>query len=278
MQPITLYIDGMCLLHRAASGFCAGDHYVAFNFFRGLKAIIEKFSPSRVVLALEGSSAYRKQLDSAYKSNRNTDKHDSASVSFYSQVNETINLISENFPISVVSHPELEADDVIARMVRRSSRAVKCVIISSDRDYLQLRSEIGESVEIYDPIKKDFLFVPPGVGSFLIYRALKGDSSDCIPRLTDDATAIQLSDDNDALQEFLCLLPEEKLSRFELNLKLLQFAEPADGEDGWLKMRSSSPKRDWDAVMLWFTMWDFKSITKDIAKFIAPFERLWQAQ
>lgn len=275
MQPITLYLDGMCLLHRASSGFRAGDHYVAFNFLRGLKAILERFSPTRVIMVLEGTCLHRKQIDPNYKSNRHTDKQDAASVTFYTQAEETIRLLSESFPISVVSHPELEADDVIARLVRSASRAVKSVIVSSDRDYLQLVSELGESVEVYDPIKKDFLFTPPGVGSFLVYRALKGDASDCIPRLADEETAIRLSCDADSLREYLSSLSEEKLDRFELNMKLLQFAEPRDGEDGWIRMRSSTPVRDWEAVALWFSMWDFKSITKDMGKFIAPFDLLW---
>ena len=275
MQPVTLYLDGMCLLHRAASGFCAGEHYVAFNFLRGLRAILEKFSPTRVIMALEGTSVQRKQIDPNYKSNRHTDKQEAASVTFYSQAEETIRLLCESFPISVVSHHELEADDVIARLVRKASRAIKSVVVSTDRDYLQLVSEIGDSVEVYDPVKKDFLFVPPGVGSFLTYRALKGDSSDCIPRLCDEETAIKLSSDEDSLRDFLSSLSEEKLERFGLNLKLLQFAEPSDGEDGWIRLRSSSPKRDWEAVALWFAMWDFKSITKDMSRFVSPFERLW---
>lgn len=275
MQPITLYLDGMCLLHRAASGFCAGDHYIAFNFLRSLKALIEKFSPTRVIMILEGSSSHRKQIDPQYKSNRDASKQDPSSVSFYSQAKEVINLISESFPISVLSHPELEADDVIARLVRKASRSVKSIIVSTDRDYLQLVSELGDSVQVYDLIKKDFLFVPPGVGSFLVYRSLKGEASDCIPRLEDDATAAELSSDSDLLKNYLLQLSEEKLSRFEMNMQLLQFADPADGEDGWLRLQCSNPKRDWAAVALWFTMWEFKSIMKDIAKFIAPFETLW---
>jgi len=271
-KPVTLYLDGMCLLHRAASGFTAGDHFIAFNFFRGLCSLVKRLSPTRIVMALEGSHSHRDAIDPRYKSNRRAPTR----ADFFSQVDETVRLLSESFPVSVVRHPELEADDVIARMVSLSSTAVKSVIVSTDRDYLQLVSDIGDSVELFDPVQKCAVELPPGVGSFLIWRALRGDASDCIPRIMPDAEAAACSADSGLL---LAELSERGIvDRFEKNVALLRFASPRDGEDGWIRLQSSAPKRDWDAVTLQFSMWDFKSMISDMSKFIAPFEALWASR
>lgn len=268
MRPLTMFVDGMCLFHRAKSGFVAGDHFVTFNFIRSLRSLISQLAPTRVVIAMEGSKAARVAIDPAYKSNRR-----SAGSSFYEQVAECVALLSEHFPVSVVSHPELEADDVIAKMIRSSaSGAVDSVIVSTDRDYLQLVAE-RDSVKLFDPVKKEFL--RPGVSSdFLTWRALVGDASDCVPRLFPDEQAAKLAADDAQLTETLAA-DASLLERFALNVKLLSFAEPSDGDDGWLRMTCSSPKRDWDAVALQFAMWEFKSILSDMPKFIAAFEPLW---
>lgn len=269
MKPVTVYFDGMCMLRRAASGFTAGEHYVAFNFFRSLRAIVEKVQATRAVLALEGTSAARRAADPSYKSNRGP-----ADAGFYAQCGEVISLLREHFPVSVVRHPELEADDVIARMVRSSSTAVESVIVSTDRDFLQLVAEEPGSRRLLDPVQRVDVEMPPGVGSFLVWRALRGDSSDCVPRLTSDLVAADASCDERKLRALL-ESGDVDIDRFALNVKLLSFADPHDGEDGWVRMESSSPRRDWDAVALQFSMWEFRSLLKDMAKFITPFERLW---
>lgn len=277
MRPRTLYVDGMCMFHRAAAGFTAGEHFVTFNFFRSLRAIVEQLRPTRIVIALEGTPQKRLALDPGYKANRRTEPGDATAEAkvrlFFDQVEESVQLLREHFPVSVVRHPELEADDVIARLVRRASRAVLSTIVSTDRDYLQLVAESDGDVELYDPVRKCTVNVPDGVGDFVIWKSLRGDASDCIPRIVPDRLAEQASLDPTALYELLA--DEEALEKFKTNVELVRFADPDDGEAGWERMESSSPRRDWEAVGLAFTMLGFRSIMSSWTRFVATFEPLF---
>jgi hypothetical protein len=277
MRPRTLYVDGMCMFHRAASGFTAGEHFVTFNFFRSLRAIVEQLRPTRIVIALEGTPVKRLNVDPGYKANRRvppeTDADEARIRSFFGQVEESVQLLREHFPVSVVRHPELEADDVIARLVRRSSRAILSTIVSTDRDYLQLVAEAAGDVELYDPVKKCIVDVPASVGNFVVWKSLRGDGADCIPRIVPDKLAEQASSDTSILREVL--EDPDAFERFRSNVELVQFAEPCDGEDGWHSLESSQPRRDWDAVGLAFTMLGFKSIMSGWARFVATFDPLF---
>ena len=57
-RPI-LILDGANLMHRARSGFATGDYFVVYNFFRGLRPLVEQFKPTRVYMALEGHAKAR---------------------------------------------------------------------------------------------------------------------------------------------------------------------------------------------------------------------------
>ena len=55
-----LFLDAYNLIYRAKSGFTKGDYYVVYNFFRGLRPLVEKFSPDKVYFVLEGAPQFRK--------------------------------------------------------------------------------------------------------------------------------------------------------------------------------------------------------------------------
>ena len=71
-----LLLDAYNLIYRARSGYLKGNFPVVYNFFRGLRPLIEKFSPDKVYFVLEGRPEFRIQLNNAYKANRsNNDRH-----------------------------------------------------------------------------------------------------------------------------------------------------------------------------------------------------------
>jgi hypothetical protein len=73
-----LVLDGHNLMHRARSGFQLGDFNIVFNFFRGLKPLVEQFKPSRVYLTLEGEPKRHLKLLPEYKANRAIDRETDA--------------------------------------------------------------------------------------------------------------------------------------------------------------------------------------------------------
>jgi len=66
-----LFLDAYNLIYRAKSGFTKGDNPVVYNFFRGVRPLIEKFEPQKVYFVLEGNPIFRKEISSGdYKGNR----------------------------------------------------------------------------------------------------------------------------------------------------------------------------------------------------------------
>lgn len=273
-----LALDFMNAAHRARSGFLAGDYPVVFNFFRGFRALVEQFKPTRVYVVLEGRPQARHDLMGEYKANRVVpvdDPRAAGMVDFFRQVDVIKEMLGSYFPVSVVRHPRHEADDTIANLVRVSSTAVDWVIASSDSDFIQLL-ETNPNVRLYNPVKKEFVSAPENY-PYVVWKALRGDATDNIPGIPGcgDKTAAKLAEsvDSDAFREYIT--QGNRSAIFERNMDLIQFVQWTREEA--LDMTSSSPVKDWDAVKTRFTDFDFKSIVKDGAwqKFIATFDPLF---
>ena len=267
-----LVLDGHNLFHRARSGFQLGDHAIVFNFVRQLRALVEQFKPTRVYLTLEGAPKRQLALLPEYKANRAIDPNDAKKVaehaSFQRQKQLIVDMLVQHFPISVIRHPDFEADDVIHNVIRRSSTAVDFTVVSTDTDFIQLLQEF-KHVRLYNPVTKAFVEAP--THDYVLWKALRGDASDNVPGLVSDAEAARLADDFEALNESpLSISPE-----FSRNLALIDFAEWSDEEA--VLMTSSSPVRDWDAVKALFEAWVFRSLLKEGTwdKFVATFDPLF---
>lgn len=272
-----LVLDFMNAAHRARSGFLAGDYPVVFNFFRGLRSLVNQFRPTRVYVVLEGKPERRHQLLTEYKANRAIDQSDPRAAEmkkFFTQVELIKTLLKENFPVSVVRHPKHEADDTIANLIRSSSTAADWVIVSTDTDFIQLL-ERHANVKLYNPVKKQF--VEPPDYPYVVWKALRGDPSDNIPGLPGcgDKTAARLSSDVEG-EEFAAFISrDDNAVLFERNMELIQFSEWSKEEA--IDMTSSSPKRDWDSVKSSFEKFGFASLLKEESwsKFVDTFETLW---
>ena len=148
-----LLLDAYNLIHRARSGFTKGDYAIIYNFFRGLRPIVEKFNPDRVYFVLEGKPQFRNTLSGgSYKSNRKSQDR-----KFHEQKAQIISIVRSCFPFVSVRHPNLECDDVIATYVyQHSKKGDECFVISSDTDFIQLHNMCD--VTLYNPVKKKEIF------------------------------------------------------------------------------------------------------------------------
>jgi DNA polymerase-1 len=272
-----LCIDFMNAAHRARSGFTAGEHAVVYNFFRQFKALVDKFKPNRVYVALEGRPVRRHEQLAEYKANRVVSEGDAKYedlMKFFKQKDRIVKLLSEYFPVSVVRHPTSEADDTIANLVRTSSTAVPWTIVSSDTDFIQLLHEFPH-VSLYNPVRKEFILAPDY--PYVTWKALRGDSTDNIPGIpgVGDKTAEKLASDPDRLVEFLS--DEVRSQLFQRNYDLVEFQKWSS--DDQMLLTSTSPSRDWELVKNMFEELGFQSITKDGTwqKFLSSFDPLWGA-
>jgi len=272
-----LVLDGHNLLHRARSGFQLGDFNVAYNFFRGLKPLIELFDPSRVYFTLEGAPYRQCRLLPEYKANRKVEEgseEQKSLIDFRRQKELIVNLLRCCFPLSVVVHPHFEADDTVYNIIKRSNGVgvVEWTVVSTDTDFIQLLQQF-DNVYLYNPVKKQHVAAPDY--DYVYWKALRGDPSDNIPGIPSigDKTAESIVRDPELISD--ALKDPASLEIFERNVKLIRLAE-WDNTDADLMM-CSAPHRDWDRVRETFQAWSFNSMLKDTywTKFVSVFDKLW---
>jgi len=270
-----LCIDAMNFFHRARSGWSMGPAPVVFNFMRNFRALVEQFNPTRVYFVLEGKAQQRRDLLPEYKANRAVEAESKEAKElerFFSQVNEIVSLLKENFPISVVRHPRFECDDTIYNLVKSSTPVVDWVVASNDTDFIQLLNEF-DNVKLWNPMKKSFVEKPPY--DYVTWKSLRGDGSDNISGIqgVGDKTASDLASNPEKLKSFLS--EQSNLEIFQRNHELIKFIRWSEEEAA--EMTCSMPKKDWSPLRETFEKYEFKSLLKEETwqKFVDTFEPLW---
>lgn len=191
MSYTTVLVDGNNLAHRAKHVYKLSHHgldtSILYGVLRSLTVMYKKFSPYRIVVCFDdGIPAQRKEL-SFYKSNRHVDETEE-----YLLTREQIAKLASwlpNFGFITSKVKGYEADDVIAAHTRKLialiSEPKKILVVSGDKDMYQL---VGPKVDVSDPMNDLLVTVDnfesiTGIPlkSWLLYRALVGDSSDKIP-------------------------------------------------------------------------------------------------
>ena len=93
-----LILDGYNLFYRARySGMNRGEYSTIFNFFRGLRPLVEKFNPSKIYCVLEGVPRRRLELLKEYKGQR--EYHDKDN--FSGQRKEIVRILNKGGKIIV---------------------------------------------------------------------------------------------------------------------------------------------------------------------------------
>ena len=250
-----LLLDAYNLIYRAKSGFTRGDHPVVYNFFRGLRPLVEKFNPDEVYFVLEGNPAFRSKLSEGdYKANR--PKQDRF---FHEQKANIISLVKNCFPFNVVRHPELECDDTIATIASMQIKnGNSVVIVSSDSDFIQLLNAFESNLQIYNPVKKCFVDKPNY--DYVTWKALRGDPTDNISgiRGIGDKTAQKICQNTEMLKEVLS--NPEKREIFERNVHLIRLVDFSSRLD---ELEHHVGKKDFDTLKSAFEKMEFSSMLKE---------------
>ena len=263
-----LLLDAYNLIYRAKSGFTKGEFPVVYNFFRGIRPLIEKFDPDKVYFVLEGNPEFRKQLSSgAYKSNRPKQGR-----AFHEQKATIISLIKNCFPFETVRHPDLECDDTIATYAAMHARKGHDVtIVSSDSDFIQLLNVFENNFRIYHPVKKVFINKPDY--DYVTWKALKGDATDNVHGIPGigDKTATKLCNNVELLKEVLS--NPEKKEIFERNVNLIRLVDFSSSLD---QSESFVGKSNFDKLHDAFEQMEFTSMIKESTwkKYCETFKKL----
>ena len=143
-----------------------------------------------LVICCDSKKSWRKDIFPFYKANRKSTraKDDIDWNGIFEVINSITQDLKSKFPYAVISVDQAEADDIIGVLAKNYYRNEKVMIVSSDKDFLQLLKYY--SVEQYSPTQKKLL-QSNSPYQYLKEHIMKGDRGDGIPNfLSDDDTYV----------------------------------------------------------------------------------------
>lgn len=166
-----------------------------------------------IVVACDSKRYWRRDIFPFYKAHRKKDREKSEFD--WHLIFETLNKIrdelKEYFPYRVIEVDGAEADDIIAVLAARTASSEEVLILSSDKDFVQLQKY--PNVTQYSPILKRFLKTEDPA-EFIKEHIIRGDKGDGIPNfLSPDNTFVigerQKVINTKKLKEWINSSPEE---------------------------------------------------------------------
>lgn len=155
--------------------------HMVLNSIRGYR---QKFGDKygEMIIACDNKNYWRRKLFPYYKANRK--KNQANSELNWTAIFECLNKIraelKEFFPYRVIDVDTAEADDIIATLAMNYSSKEPVLILSGDKDFIQLQTY--ENVSQYDPVRKKNISHPDPV-AFRNEHVMKGDTGDGIPNV-----------------------------------------------------------------------------------------------
>ena len=165
-----------------------------------IKIFVDKFKPIKVFVVLDGPNAgeRRRKIYPNYKGKRKIigrkskitlveGEEDDEMVdyevegAFESQLKKVYDFL-KLLPVTICIVPYCEADDIITYICKKNEDKYKCIIVSTDKDYLQL---VNDNIEVYSWQKKklysknEFIkehnILPE---NYIFKKIIRGDDSD----------------------------------------------------------------------------------------------------
>lgn len=189
-----------------------------------LQKVVNGRQPSMFAVAMDSRTrSFRKDLDPRYKANRPPAPDDLRSQMVRCEE------VVRAYNIPVYQQDGMEADDVIASVVKRAMETEECrvVIVSADKDLMQLVRDDDERVLLWDSmrdktygpaeVKEKFGVAPSQLRDLL---ALTGDTSDNVPGVpgVGPKTAAELLDQFGSLDGVYARVSEIKRAKLKENL------------------------------------------------------------
>jgi len=162
---------------KTPSGRQRKEQYVTELIFKeAITAIVNKaleLKADAIVVARDSPNVWRKDIHPDYKGNR---EHNDV---YYQETIDAAELCTDFFKtctnVAVVEAPRAEADDVIA-VFCQESEGVENVILSSDKDFVQL---LDERTQLFSPPQNVFR-ESEDVAYDLFLKCVRGDTNDNI--------------------------------------------------------------------------------------------------
>jgi hypothetical protein len=143
-----------------------------------------------IVVACDSKKYWRRDIFPFYKAHRKSDREKSEFDwhLIFQTLNKIRDELKENFPYKVIEVDGAEADDVIGVLTARMAAHEEILILSSDKDFVQLQKYSG--VVQYSPILKRFVKTEDPL-NYIKEHIIRGDRGDGIPNfLSPDNTFV----------------------------------------------------------------------------------------
>ncbi len=191
MKSKILLIDSNALVHRAYHALPAdmatkdGQPTGAiYGFSAALLNAIETIKPTSVICCFDVSGkTFRHALYKDYKATRK--EMEPALAVQVPRIHDVV----EAFGFPIVTKVGFEADDLIGTLAKKFESISEVIILTGDRDELQLVSKNTSVMMFKQGITKSVVYDPQllhdeyglSADEFVVYKALRGDTSDNIP-------------------------------------------------------------------------------------------------
>ncbi len=277
-----LLVDSNALIHRAYHALpmtmtsSSGELTNAvYGFTSALIHAIEQFSPTHVICCFDVKGAtFRHDQYDLYKAQRK--EMDEGLAVQLPRINDVV----EALGIPIVTKEGFEADDLIGTLAKHYEKQGRILILTGDKDALQLVSDQTSVVALKQGMKDPQVYTPQtlkeeyGMTSeeFIVYKALRGDPSDNIPGVSGvgQVTAIKLVQEYHDLDHLYKALEEDPakhpLLKGKLRETLIKEKDIAE-----LSLKLSTIDRD---VKIDFDITKASFDTFDKEKVIALFKQL----
>ena len=155
--------------------------HMVLNSLRGYNLKF-KHEYGATILCADGANPWRRGVFPNYKHSRRKSREEDTKdwSSLFKMIGEIREELALNFPYVILHIDGVEADDIIAVLVKENYTKEKIMIVSGDKDFIQLHKY--EGVKQYAPIQKKFVENPDPV-KFLHEQIIKGDRSDGVPNI-----------------------------------------------------------------------------------------------
>jgi hypothetical protein len=229
-----------------------------------------------LVIASDNTNYWRKQMFPYYKANRK--KNQQNSDLDWHAIFETLNKIRQElkdfFPYRVIDIEAAEADDVIGTLVRTFSKDEPMLILSGDKDFIQLH--IWPNVKQYDPVRKRWI-THNNPEQYLKEQILKGDSGDGVPNVLSSDNCFVVGERQRPLtarkMEKILSTPPEDMERevarnYIRNAMLIDLSNTPDTiKEKVIVSYNAQNNKDRSKLMNYFIANRLKNLTESIGEF-----------
>ena len=145
-----------------------------------------------MVVCFDSKGNWRKNTFPEYKANRKKGREESDMnwKVIFDIIGQTKHELHEYSPFKTIELENCEADDIIGTIVAKCSGPEPIIIISPDKDFIQLQRY--PNVKQYSNIQKKWVTAEVDAKTDLAEKVLKGDTGDGVPNvLSDNLTLVE---------------------------------------------------------------------------------------